>query len=272
MLECVVNISEGCDQRLLGGLAAATAGGLLDVHSDCHHHRSVFTTIGEDSVRNLSTKAIETLDLGAHSGVHPRLGVVDVVPFVPLEGSTMRDALEARDRFGAWIVETHAVPVFFYGPDPTNDRQLPDIRRHAWTSLNPDLGPSAPHPTAGAVCVGARPTLVAYNVWLDVMLSDSDAARLRQQVRIDGIRVLTLEIDGRTQVSMNLVAPRRVGPDIAYERVSDAVEEMNAHVERAELVGLVEEEVLRKIPKSEWKHLDLDQDRTIESRVARIRR
>lgn len=272
MLECVVNISEGCDQHLLSTLASATGNDLLDVHSDPHHHRSVFTTVGEDAVRALSTKAIETLDLGAHAGVHPRLGVVDVVPFVPLEGSTMREALEARDRFGTWIADTHAVPVFFYGPDPAKDRQLPDIRRHAWKSLTPDRGPSAPHPTAGAVCVGARSTLIAYNVWLDALLDDDDAALLRQQVRTDGIRVLTLEIDGRTQVSMNLVAPRRVGPDIAYARVEDAATQMSARVVRAELVGLVEEEVLRRIPESEWKRLDLAQDRTIESRVARIRR
>lgn len=272
MLECVANISEGCDQHLLGELGAAAGADLLDVHSDPHHHRSVFTMIGEDAVRALSTKVIETLDLGAHIGVHPRLGVVDVVPFVPLEGSTMRDALDARDRFGTWIADTHAVPVFFYGPDPTKDRQLPDIRRRAWTSLTPDLGPSTPHPTAGAVCVGARSTLVAYNVWLDALLADDDATQLRQQVRVDGIRVLTLEIDGKTQVSMNLVAPRLVGPDVAYQRVNEAAMQWNAHVIRAELVGLVEEEVLRRIPQSEWKRLDLAQDRTIESRLARIRR
>ena len=228
--------------------------------------------IGESAVRALTTEVIGTLDLETHVGVHPRLGAVDVVPFVPLEGSTMQHALDARDRFGEWIVDTHAVPVFFYGPDPTSDRQLPDIRRHAWKSLTPDLGPRVPHPTAGAVCVGARPTLIAYNVWLDALLSDDDATRLRQEVRGDGIRVLTLEVDGRTQVSMNLIAPRRVGPDVAYARVEVAAKNLNAQVTRAELVGLVEEAVLRRIPKSEWQRLDLDQDRTIESRVARIRR
>ncbi len=272
MLECVANISEGCDPHLLGALRAAGGADLLDVHSDVHHHRSVFTTIGEEAVRALATEAIRTLDLGTHVGVHPRLGVVDVVPFVPLAGSTMQNALDARDRFGEWIAHTHAVPVFFYGPDPSSDRQLPDIRRLAWRSLTPDLGPNVPHPTAGAVCVGARPTLIAYNVWLDSLLSTDDAARLRQDIRGDGIRVLTLEVEGRTQVSMNLVEPHRIGPDIAYARVDEAATRVNTQVTRAELVGLVEEEVLRRIPETEWKRLDLDQERTIESRVARIRR
>ncbi|MEY4362324.1 MAG: hypothetical protein RL391_1630 [Actinomycetota bacterium] len=269
MLECVANISEGRDPRLLSAFASAAGPDLLDLHADVDHNRSVFTMVGIESVRSLASQAVSDLDVHRHSGVHPRLGVIDVVPFVPLFGSTMQDALMARNDFGQWIVDTHRVPVFFYGPKPSIDRQLPDIRREAWKTIGPDLGPKAPHPTAGAVCVGARSTLIAYNVWLDSLLDESDARRLRDAVRGDGIRVLTLVIDGRTQVSMNLIEPHRIGPDDAYARVESVAGQFGAGVERAELVGLMENSVLEKIPKERWPLLDVDQERTIEARLAR---
>jgi len=269
VLECVANVSEGRDPHRLRTLSEAAGAGLLDVHSDADHHRSVFTMIGTDAVRRLTDEAIELLDVNRHSGVHPRLGVIDVVPFVPLGSSTMSEALKARDEYGAWVVDTHRVPVFFYGPDPLSDRQLPDIRRNAWRSLQPDLGPATPHPTAGAICVGARRPLIAYNVWLDSLLTDDEARRVRDDVRSDAIRVLTLTIDGRTQVTMNLIDPHRVGPDVAYASVDAAITRLGTTIRRAELVGLIEDEVLRKIPESEWSYLDIGRDRTIESRLAR---
>ena len=269
MLECVANVSEGQDSHRLRDLSTAAGAGLLDVHSDADHHRSVFTMIGTEAVRRLTDVAIDLLDVNRHRGVHPRLGVVDVVPFVPLGTSTMGEALTARDEFGAWVVDKHRVPVFFYGPDPRSDRQLPDIRRNAWRSLQPDIGPSSPHPTAGAICVGARQPLVAYNVWLDSLLTDEEARCVRDDVRSDAIRVLTLTIDGRTQVSMNLIDPHRVGPYVAYASVDTSITRLGKTIRRAELVGLIEDDVLRKIPESEWSRLDISRDRTIESRLAR---
>ena len=102
------------------------------------------------------------MNLREHAGVHPRLGVVDVVPFVALPGSTEADALAARDRYGEWSADTLGVPCFRYGPE----RTLPDVRRGAFRALRPDDGPAEPHPSAGACAVGARPVLVAYNLWL----------------------------------------------------------------------------------------------------------
>jgi glutamate formiminotransferase len=257
MLECVVNVSEGRDPVVLAELAAAAGSDLLDRHADPDHHRSVFTLVGTAAPRRLATAAVEHLDIGRHDGVHPRLGVVDVVPFVPLAGTTLADAVAARDAFAAWFAGELAVPCFLYGPE----RSLPEVRRRAFRELAPDVGPSVPHPTAGACCVGARPVLVAYNVWL----AEPDGARAREiaaAVRSPAVRALGLTCGDRVQVSMNLVAPEVTGPAEAYDAVA-----ARTAVAGAELVGLVPAAVLDRIPPSRWEELDLDPDRTIEARV-----
>ena len=263
MLECVVNVSEGRDGRVLGALAAAGGRCLLDLHSDAHHHRSVLTLAGdavEDAARAVAAEAVARLDLRTHEGAHPRLGVVDVVPFVPLEGSSLDDALAARDRFLAWAGAELGLPGFAYGPE----RSLPEVRRTAFAGLAPTAGPPVPHPTAGAVCVGARPVLVAYNVWLAAGVGVDEARRVAAAVRRPGVvRALGLDVGGRAQVSMNLVDPLVVGPAAAF----DAVRELAA-VGGAELVGLVPAAVLDGIPRDRWAELDLAPSRTIEARLA----
>ncbi|MEO6987288.1 MAG: glutamate formiminotransferase [Aquihabitans sp.] len=261
VLECVVNISEGCDTEVIAAVASAAGPDLLDVHTDPHHHRSVLTLLGEEAPRAVAAAAVEAIDLGIHHGVHPRIGAIDVVPFVALDGSTFDDALAARDRFSQWAADELSLPCFIYGPE----RTLPDIRRRAFTDLVPDTGPHHPHPTAGAVAVGARPLLVAYNVWL----AEPDLAQARlvaAQIRSPQVRTLGLAVGDRVQVSMNLVEPLTVGPASA----TDAVAAL-APVAGCELVGLVPEAVLQAIPKSRWDELDLAEDRTIEAR-RRLRR
>lgn len=257
MLECVVNISEGRDAAVVAAIAATAGSDLLDVHSDPDHNRSVLTLAGTDAPRAVARAAVAALDLRTHAGVHPRIGVVDVVPFVPLAGSTMGDALAARDAFADWIAAELAVPAFLYGPE----RSLPEVRRGAFGALVPDRGPATPHPTAGAVAVGARPVLLAWNLWL----ADADLATARSiagSVRGPDVRALGLQVGDRVQVSMNLVAPLRTGPHRLWDRVA-----ASAPIERAELVGLVTDEVLRSVPTERWAQLDLDPDRTVESRL-----
>ena len=265
MLECVVNVSEGCDVRRLVEIDQVCGRDLLDRHSDCHHHRSVFTLVGEEAVRDLTIRCLDTLNLDEHRGVHPRLGVVDVVPFVPLDDSSLDDARSARDDFARWVSAELEVPVFVYGPADSDERQLPDVRRDAWTRLAPDFGPPRPHPTAGAICVGARRVLVAYNVWLEH--ASLDVARaIARDVRGDGIRALGLSVGEHVQVSMNLVDPYRVGPLDAFERVVSAAALHSAQVSHGELVGLVPASILERIPEEKWERLDLDVNRTIEAR------
>lgn len=263
MLECVVNVSEGRSASVLAALSSACGSGLLDVHSDPHHHRSVFTLAGAGvvgAVRALAEAAVSMLDIRSHDGVHPRIGVVDVVPFVPLAGSSMADAVAARDEFAAWMAGELRVPCFVYGPE----RSLPDVRRGAFRTLGPDVGPTSPHVSAGACAVGAREVLVAYNVWLAAGVDVDVARSVARAVRSEHVRALGLDVGGRAQVSCNLVAPAVVGP----AEVFDAVAAL-APAAGAELVGLVPASVLSAVSPSRWAELDLAEDRTIESRWPR---
>ena len=257
MLECVVNMSEGRDRGVVDAIAAAGGECLLDVHTDPHHNRAVLTLAGpgvEQAARAVTAEGVRRIDLRLHVGVHPRLGAVDVVPFVPLSGSSMDDAVEARNRFASWAGEELGVPCFLYGPE----RSLPDVRRHAFTGLAPDTGGPVAHPTAGAICAGARPVLVAYNVWLAEEVDVARARSIAREIRGPALRALGLDVGGRAQVSMNLVEPFRLGPAEAYDAVA-----ARAPVDRAELVGLIPAAVLEAVPEGRWAELDLGADRTL---------
>lgn len=257
MLECVINISEGRNTEVIQRLADCVADALLDVHTDPDHNRSVFTLVGTDAPRTLTRTAVELLSLTDHDGVHPRLGVVDVVPFVPLADSTMSDAVIARDDFSVWAASELQMPVFLYGAE----RSLPDIRRNAWTHLMPDVGPHAPHPTGGALCVGARQPLVAWNIWLRGV-DISETRDIARRVRTEQIRTLGLQVGNDTQVSFNLIEPNSHGPDRAYDAVAEHVA-----IERCELVGLIPRDALVAISPDRWEALDLDETKTIEWRL-----
>lgn len=214
--------------------------------------------VGVDAPRALARAAVSASSLNDHSGVHPRIGVVDVVPFVPLVDSTMNDARIARDEFAAWAASELDVPCFLYG----RERTLPDIRKTAWTSLVPDVGSDVPHPTAGAMCVGAREPLVAYNLWLE----DVDLAttrRIAASVRTANIRTIGLQVGTFTQVSVNLIQPMISGPNDVFSAVSQ-----HTTVHHAELVGLLPASVLATIPQTRWEDLDLSVEQTIEWRLS----
>lgn len=293
MLECVVNISEGRDGRRLALIAGAGSDALLDVHRDAHHNRAVLTLGASESplisaVHAVADAAVACLDLARHEGVHPRIGVVDVVPFVDLDNPWAPAtplSLRARDEFATWAGRHLGLPCFTYGPHLS----LPDLRRRAWRDLAPDTGPSRPHPTAGAAAVGARGALVAYNLWL---AGGSDAAgpemaagpgvvtptsglalarRVAAAARRPGLRTLGLRVGSRLQVSCNLIDPRRLGPAEVFDLIASMAEAEGAQVTGAELVGLVPKAVLDAIPEQRWRELDLSADRTIESRMPAAR-
>jgi glutamate formiminotransferase / 5-formyltetrahydrofolate cyclo-ligase len=262
VLQCVVNVSEGHDGPALDALIAAAGRRLLDLHRDADHNRAVLTLGGdgvEEAARRVARIAVDRLDLRTHTGAHPRIGVLDVVPFVPLGSSTIDDAVAARDAFASWAGEALALPCFLYGPE----RSLPSVRRGAFSELSPDTGPPQPHPTAGACAVGARMPLVAFNIWLRG--ADVDEARkLAAALRSEHVRALGLAVGDHVQVSMNLISPVEVGP----AGVFDAVAATGASIARAELVGLVPRAVLDATPRERWGELDLDEARTIEARLA----
>jgi glutamate formiminotransferase len=255
VLECVINVSEGHDGPPLRAIVSAAGDTLLDVHRDGDHNRAVLTLAGDVEVaaRAVAKAAVTHLDVSTHAGAHPRIGVVDVVPFVPLEGSTLADAVAARDAFANWFSGELGVPCHLYGPE----RSLPELRRQVRALDGPG------HPTAGACAVGARDVLVAYNLWL--ANGDLSTARtIAEAVRSPAVRALGLPVGRRVQVSCNLVAPRDVGPAEIYDRVA-----READVARAELVGLLPRDVLLAAPRDRWDELDLNEDRTIEARIRR---
>ena len=278
-LECVVNVSEGRDEAILGALAASAGPALLDLHRDPHHHRAVFTLAGapddvDAAVRSLATATVGFLDLRAHEGAHPRLGVLDVVPFVPYEPghaapTDLTAAVAHRDDFARWLADELGVPSFLYGPLPGGrDRSLPDIRRHAFaptSGLTPDFGPARPDPRTGATAVGARRVLVAYNVWVSSL---EVAHRVAPRVRSPQVRALALAVGERAQVSCNLIAPDVFGPAQLYDAVTARAAGAGGAVEGAELVGLLPEAVLDAVPPARRPELGLSAEATVESRLA----
>lgn len=267
LIECVINISEGRDHHVVEAVAAAGGTAVLDVHSDPHHHRSVLTLAGApqavaEAARSVARSTVSLVDLRGHAGAHPRFGSLDVVPWVALDGWPVGDgderrAVDARDSFARWAAAELDLPCFLYGPE----RSLPEVRRSAWRSLAPDFGPDHPHPSAGSSAVGARPVLIAYNLWLaepDLEL----ARRLARGLRGPQLRALGLRVGDAVQVSCNLIDPWRLGPGAVHDTVA-----AETAVERAELVGLLPESVLEREPRGRWAELGLDSSATIEARL-----
>ena len=265
LIECIPNVSEGRRPEIVDGLADAIqrTGGvrLLDRSSDSSHNRSVFTLAGdaagvEAAVLALVERAVADIDLCTHRGEHPRLGAVDVVPFVPIEGVTMADCVALATRVGAQIAERFAVPVFLYEEASTNParKNLEDIRRGEFEGLAakmrapewaPDFGPSAPHSTAGATVVGARMALIAYNINLATDRLDvakKIAAAIRQSsggfryVKAAGFR---LDDRGIVQVSMNLTNYEKTPIFRVFEVVKREAARYGVSVLESEIVGLV---------------------------------
>ena len=292
MAECVINISEGRDPEVIAAVAAAGGACLLDVHSDAEHHRSVLTLGGplhevSSAARRVAAAAVGAIDLTEHRGIHPRLGAVDVVPFVQLDQADASVApweaiIVARDSFASWAGSELGIPCFLYGPE----RSLPDIRRHAFSTLSPDTGPAAPHPTAGASAVGARRVLIAYNVWIagpdaggPGTDSDDDPAHdevtevarsLAARLRRPGLRTLGLAVDGGAQVSCNVVDHRQVTLTEVFDEVAAGSAEFGCSVTRGELVGLLPQVSLSAVDEGRWVELGLRAEDTIESRIGEL--
>jgi glutamate formiminotransferase len=272
-LACVVNVSEGRNDRIIAAISEAGGRSVLDVHTDADHNRMVLTLAGgdlEEAVHAVARTTVRLVDLRRQRGVHPRLGSLDVVPFTPLDGGgspvagdgDLAAAVDARDRFARWAGQDLDLPCFVYGLE----RSLPEVRKRAFTGLDPDTGPAGAHATAGACAVGARFALVAYNVWLatgDVTVARSIAAA----VRSPAVRALGLSTAGVTQVSCNLVDPLVVGPAQLYDDVDRLARGLGVSVLRAELVGLAPAAVVDAVPRDRRIQLDLDSERTFEARL-----
>jgi len=265
LVECVPNFSEGRDPEKIRQIAeaiSAVAGAcVLDTHIDPDHNRSVITFVAPpDTVVVAAVSAVrrasELIDMRTHQGEHPRLGATDVLPFVPVRGVTMDDCVRIAHEAGAIIARDLSIPVYYYERAAFREERvnLEDVRRGALELLReqittperaPDVGPAQVHESAGAIAVGARPFLIAFNVVLrtgDITLARKIARQIRASngglpfVKALGFRLHTR---GLVQVSMNLVNYEVTGMTAAYDAIRHEADRLNIEIEGTEIVGLV---------------------------------
>ena len=297
LVECVPNISEGRDLKVIDTLAKAVQEvegvALLDRHIDPDHNRTVFTIAGFPEVMlravyELVRVAEQLIDLSKHQGMHPRVGAIDVIPFIPIQGMTMDDCCELARKLGGKIGSELQLPVFLYaeasGHSP--NRRLETIRRGGCDGLRermesapewrPAFGPTQLHHTAGAVVVGARDFLIAYNVVLqsnDLMLAQMIAKRIRT---VDGglpsLKAMGVELKSRdlVQVSMNLTNYQETSMYDAYCAVLHEAERHGVSIVESELVGLAPQEAIPSEHHSILKFRVGNPDQTLEARLAQV--
>lgn len=265
IIECIPNVSEGRRPEVIGQMAEAIRAvpgvRLLDVSSDASHNRSVFTMAGDaepvaTAVLALFERAVANIDLRTHKGEHPRLGAVDVVPFVPIEGVTMDACVELAKRVAGQVSKRFGVPVYLYEEASGNParKNLEDIRRGEFEGLAakmqtdgwaPDFGPRTPHASAGAAVIGARMPLIAYNINLNTNRLDvakKIAAGIRQSsggYRYVKAAGFSLADRGIVQVSMNLTNYEKTPIFRVFETVKREAERYGVSILESEIVGLV---------------------------------
>ena len=266
IVECVPNFSEGRRKEVVDAIAQAIASvpgvRVLDRQMDADHNRSVITLVGDrtavaQAAFRGAQKAVELIDMSMHHGEHPRVGALDVLPFVPIAGVTMDDCVALARSVGKRIADELQVPVYLYQAAATrlDRRALPDVRRGEYEGLKteietnpdrtPDFGPRRLHPTAGACIVGARPVLIAWNVNLrtaDIRVAKRIAKAIRESDGgLPAVRAKGFELADRglVQVSMNMVDYRKTSLVQAYEAIRSLAAKEGVEIAESEIVGLV---------------------------------
>jgi len=266
IIESVPNFSEGRRADVIQALIAAIqAPGvlLLDASSDADHNRTVITVAGEpdavlEGVFRAAALAAQTINLFEHRGEHPRIGATDVIPLAPISGITLEECVPLAHRLGRRIGEELGLPVYLYAAAATRPerRRLPDIRRGEFegllTSIHlperaPDYGPAQVGP-AGAVVVGARPFLIAYNIFLDT--TDVEVAKaIARQIRessggLPAVQAKGFLVDGQAQVSMNLLDASVTPLHVVFDEVARLAQQQGIAITHSEIIGLAPEQVM----------------------------
>jgi len=272
IVECVPNFSEGRDQQKIAYITSAFLNNekvkLVSVESDSDYNRTVVTLIGDgdaiiESLMEFTKRCIETIDMNVQSGQHPRMGAVDVIPFIPLEGVKMKDCIDYANVLGEKLASTFSVPVFLYAEAARKeDREsLPSIRKGEFEGMKdkikesnwaPDFGAPEIHPTFGAVAVGAREFLVAYNIDIKTM-DESIPNEIAKAIRKSsgGFEFVqsgpaTLEARGHTQVTMNILNYKKNPMYRIFETVKSEAKRFQINITSAEIIGLIPKNALYK--------------------------
>jgi glutamate formiminotransferase/formiminotetrahydrofolate cyclodeaminase len=268
IVECVPNFSEGRRQEVIDAIVAAIAAvpgtKVLDVQSDADHNRTVVTFVGEpeaalEGAFQGARRAADLIDLTIHRGEHPRMGATDVIPFIPVRGVSMDDCAALARRLGQRIGDELAIPVYLYAKAATRPEResLPAVRKGEFEGIRdligsdparaPDFGPTRMGP-AGATAVGARPFLLAFNVYLNT--SDVEIARkIAKTLRFSSgglryVQAMGVLVEGQAQVSMNLTDFRQTAMHTVLEMVRREAARYGAQVVRSELVGMLPQQAL----------------------------
>ena len=298
IVESIPNFSEGRDpgviETLKNTLVSVQGVALLDQHRDVDHHRCVLTVAGsvesmEQAAFSVVAKASELINLEHHAGQHPRLGACDVLPFVPLSGSTMEQCVQLAQQAGTRIGQELRIPVFLYEEACARPfrKRLEQIRKGGLEGLrkrmatdrawSPDFGPAEPHPTAGVIVVGARYPLIAFNVLLqshDVSLARDIARTIRaSNGGLPAVKAIGLELksQGYVQVSMNLTNYHQTPIHVAFEAVKRAAALQGVAVVKSEFVGLLPQEALAQTEGHDLQLDALTQTQTLEHRLSQCR-
>jgi glutamate formiminotransferase len=284
VIECVPNFSEARDaakvRAIVESIESTPGVVLIGWESDADHNRSVVTFAGpadavmEGAIRGAG-KAAELIDLNLHAGVHPRVGAVDVIPFVPLDGSTLEDCVRVAHRAGEKIWRRYGVPVYFYEAAARipERKRLEKIRKTGFDGRPPDIGDIAAHPTAGAVMVGAREFLIAFNVNLttsSVEIARTIARKVRESsggfrhVKAMGIHLESL---GSAQVSMNLTNFAETPLDDLYATIATEAERLGTSVRSSELIGFLPRRAFEMAPEFFRRAGNFEESRILETQV-----
>ena len=297
IVECVMNVSEGRDAVKLEAIAqkieTAPSTFLLDYSADPDHHRTVFSFIGTlssifDATFAAVKKAVQLIDMREHQGVHPRIGAVDVIPFVPVQKVSMKECVAVAHRLGKKVSQELQIPVYFYAEAALSpDREhLSIIRKDQFEGLKeriksdprrkPDLGPDCLHPTAGATAIGARQPLIAFNIYLntpDVGLARKIAGLIRESGGgLHGVKALGFFIErkGLAQVSMNVTHCRKTSLVKVFKRVQQEARRLQTEPVSSEIIGLVPQGAIDQQTIGELHLENFHPGQILENRIAEM--
>jgi glutamate formiminotransferase len=293
IIECVPNFSEGRDRKKIAAIAHVfklfPGVHLVDFSGDADHNRSVFTFLGKpedvlEAALAACSKALKLIDMREQAGVHPRLGAVDVVPFIPLGKTKMKDAVDLAHTFGQQLYERFGVPVYFYGHAAMSSgrKELADVRRGGYEALQskminpddvPDIGKPEFNAQAGATVVGAREPLVAYNINLmsdDLRLARNIASQIREKNGgLEHVRAIGVILKSRhiAQVSMNLINCRETPFKVIYDQVEKMAAGHGVEILESELIGLAPKCAFTGTSPQYLKLKDFNEQRLLETHL-----
>ena len=287
IIECVPNFSEGKNKLVINQIFKSAKSvksvKVFELEYNKDHNRMLFTIIGEPEAVLLSVfsaikKATELINMNKHVGEHPRIGATDVVPFVPVSGVTMEECVVLSNKLAKKVADELKIPVFMYEASAKRkeNKNLADLRIGEYEGIKkdmrkPDYGPDKPHPTAGAMVIGARKYLIAYNVNLntkDINIAKQIAKKIREK---DGglpkVKALGFMVDGYAQVSMNLVDFEKTNFDAAFNAVKIEGEKLGVNIKNSEIYGMIPLEALVRAVKTTFKGVTFKGDQVLEKKL-----